>query len=267
MRWLKNLLSKPSERSVETRTCTVSFTNMSDYGVIAGTMSVDDLPLFMNRFFDTHEQAIRSNAGTISQIIGDNIMAVWAADDSAQAACMSALDQCKIMREFDTWAEAHGYPSPKFRIGINTGPMHVNKGPRPNQVAVLGDAVNLASRLDQLNKSYGTRILISEFTREGLDASLIVRPVDVVRIKGKEKSVTLFELIGRVAEANDELRVFFDEYNAAFSKYVDGDFEEALRGFETAMSRRPEDIATDMFIARCRSFVECPPNELWAGKH
>ena len=265
VRWLKNLLSKPTDSKVQSVVCTVSFTNMADYGVIAATMSLNNLPTFMNRYFDTHESAIRGNGGVICQIFGDNIMAIWSADDSAQAACESALDQCSIMSEFVSWAKGQGHPSPDFRIGINTGRMNVCTGPPQNQLTVLGDAVNLAARLDKLNKSYGTQILISEFTRSQLSARLVARPVDVVRVKGLKNPLKLFELCGRAADIKDESREFLDAYDTAFAKYLDSDFESAIGNFEFAKKHRQSDLATDQLIARCRYLIENPPGAQWDG--
>ena len=237
---------------------------MADYVGIAETMPPADLPVFMSEYYETQGQAIDTNGGTVSLHIGDNILSVWDQPDSAQLACESAIAQCGALKKFGEWAKARGYPTPALRIGINTGVMNIQRGPEKGDVGVLGDAVNFAARLDQLNKEYGTRILMSAATREGLSNSLTVRPVDVVRVKGQEHGIGIFELIGRTVEIESEQRKFLATFNAGFTCYKAVDFANALSTFERAQEQNPTDILTGIFVSRCHALMKMPTEELSA---
>ena len=238
---------------------------MADYVGIAEVMPLADLPAFMSGYYETQGQAISSNGGTISLLIGDNIMAVWDQPASASLACNSALAQCDAMKDFAEWANARSYPSPAVRIGIHTAMMNIQRGPGPNDVRVLGDGVNTAARLEQLNKYYGTRILITDATLAGLDASLIVRPVDVVRVKGKEHPVMLFELVGPASGIDTDKGNFLQTFKGAFANYEAANFGEALIAFEAAQTQMPTDALTGLFVSRCSELMMLPPPEFWDG--
>lgn len=265
LNWLKRKVSNREKIRAESRVCTVTFSNMANYVGIAEAMSLSDLPNFMSTYFELQGRAIAANGGAISNIFGDNIMSCWDQADSAQLACESALDQLDALKEFGAWAIANGFPSPAMRIGINTGMMNIQWGPKPQDLLVMGDGVNLASRLDPLNKTYGSQILISEFTRAELDETFVVRAVDVVRVIGKEKPLTLYELVGRAASLDDDARKFLSVFETAFTKYQAADFSAAMIDFQFAHERRPSDAATILFISRCEELLKFPPGQPWDG--
>ena len=237
---------------------------MADYVGIAETMPSADLPVFMSEYYETQGQAIGTNGGTIALHIGDNILSVWDQPDSAQLACESAIAQCGALTTFGEWAKSRGYPSPAIRIGINTGVMNIQWGPKKGDVGVLGDAVNFAARLDQLNREYGTQILMSGATREGLSTSLTVRPVDVVRIKGLAHGIGLFELVGRTTEIDSDQRSFLATFDTGLISYKAADFSNALSAFERAQEQNPSDVLTGIYVSRCHALMKMPTEELSA---
>src|SRR5262245_1046240 len=126
MKWLHSIFTSSQASRRELRYCTVSFTNMEGYVGIAERMSLEHLPIFMNRYFAGIGAAIHSRKGMIDKYIGDTVEAVWVPEDrGAQLACESALDQMHAMKEFYAWARNNGYPCPPIRIGINTGYMRI----------------------------------------------------------------------------------------------------------------------------------------------
>jgi len=231
---------------------------MVGYVGIAEHMSLDHLPIFMNRYFEVIGTAIHSRNGTIDKYIGDVVEAFWWQPMGAQLACESALDQMQAMSEFHAWATENGYPSPPIRIGINTGSMRIGEfGTRyHSNYTVMGDHVNLASRLEGINKEYGTRILISESTRKRLSKDMVVRQIDRVRVKGKDDPLGLFELVCRASELPPWQAGFLEVYGQGFSQYFAQDFTGALKSFERAEKISPGDGPSRVLASRCRELIQ-----------
>jgi len=192
---------------------TVLFSDMSNFTSISEFLSPQELSSFLNDYLTDMTRIVFEHGGTLDKFIGDAVMAFWGAPvdqpDHALRACRCALAmQAHLAERADEW-EKRGYPPVSIRIGINTGPMIVgNMGSRDRfNYTVLGDAVNLGARLEPLNKKYGTKIIISEFTRDALDANTTrsenpeyerkpsVRELDRITVKGKMQAVTIYELL------------------------------------------------------------------------
>lgn len=258
MKWLRQARELRSSPEAATRFCTVSFTNMTGYVGIAERMPLDKLPVFMNRYFEAHGTAIQARDGIIDKYIGDVVVALWSQGDGAQLACEAALDQSAEMVEFHAWAAQNGYPSPSFRIGINSGSMRVGEVGTDylRHFTVMGNEVNRASRLEGRNKAYGTRILIAGATRERLSHDLVVRPVDRVRVKGEEGVLEIFELLCRAGDLTQQKMEFLEVYRRAFDQYGQEQFAEALRSVEQAQLLAPGDGPCAILNARCRDRLQ-----------
>jgi adenylate cyclase len=151
-------------------------------------------------------------------------------------------------------------------IGVNSGEMNVgNMGSEMRfDYTVMGDMVNLGSRLEGTNKEYGTNIIISEFTYEKVKDDMCCRELDFVRVKGKVKPVRIYELL---AEKKDEphFKSKIDAFDKGLVLYREGKWDEAIAAFRTVLAIRPDDFPAAMYIERCKNLKEHPPAEPWDG--
>jgi len=166
---------------------------------LAQEVSPDDLVSLLNEYLETMSEAILAHDGAIDKYMGSTIMALWGIyghETHPSDACKCALDCLDRLKVINSRFAKDGDKSLRLRIGINTGwVMLGNIGSAKRfSLTVMGDNVNLTSRLEGANKGYGTQILISEFTRKELDEGFSLREVDAVRVKGKGKPVSLFSL-------------------------------------------------------------------------
>jgi adenylate cyclase len=208
--------------------------------------------------------------GLLDKYIGDAIMAVWGdpvdQPDHAIRACRTALEmmaQLKTLQE--KWA-AEGWPRIDIGIGLNTGDMTVgNMGSKMRfDYTVMGDSVNLSSRLEGTNKEYGTNIIISEFTYVAVKDTMCCRELDYVKVKGKELPVKIYELLSEKKDENkwEDIITIFEE---GLSLYRSARWDEAIVRFQKVLSMRPEDYVSKKYIERCQNLKEQPPTKLWDG--
>jgi adenylate cyclase len=214
---------------------------------------------------------ILKNHGTIDKYIGDAIMAFWGAphplDGHAICACRSALEcQWYLERINREWAQ-EGLPLLHTKIGLNTGQVVVgNFGyeERLNYTA-MGDNVNLASRLEGLNKFYGTRIIISESTYAQVSAEFEARMLDVVVVKGKTKGIAIYELVAEKETLSSADKEFLDLFNSGMREYLNRRWENALSCFKETSMKKPEDKPSLIFHKRCSEYLlNAPPGD-WTG--
>jgi adenylate cyclase len=200
----------------------------------------------------------------LSRYIGDAIMALWGAPvpvaEHARLACEAALKlQQEVARRNPEWT-ARGLPAFQVRVGVHTGQMVVgNVGSRERfDYTAMGDAVNLASRLEGLCKSYGLGILISEATQK--EAGIAVREIDLARVVGRAEAVRIFEPLS--PEADLEMVRLFEQ---GVADYRSRAFAEAIERFGEVLQRAPGDEPARIFLGRCRLFLREPPPADWDG--
>jgi adenylate cyclase len=239
----------------EKRELTVLFSDIRGFTALSETMAPEDLVKLLNGYFTRMTERVFAHQGSLDKYIGDAIMAVFGAplpaEQHARLACRAALD---MLAELDAlqaeWRRA-GVPPLDIGIGINTGPMIVgNMGSASRfNYTVLGDAVNLASRIESLNKDYGTNILLSEHTyAQARDEFANVREIDQVRVRGRTQAVRLYELIPQARFAAMD---WLDEYRAAYARMREGDTAGAAQAFE-ALHARSGDKASAHHARSCR---------------
>jgi adenylate cyclase len=259
----------------ERRMITVLFTDLRGFTSFSESVEPDVLSRIITEYLDAMTRVVFARGGTVDKFIGDAVMAIWNAptDDPAHAfrACEAALEmQAALSILSDRW-EAEGLPRQTMRIGINTGPASVGNMGSSQRFAytALGDAVNLAARLEPLNNEYGTGICISQGTLDALGDSdeFLVRHLDLVAVKGKRQAVPVFELIGRADDSTLVARFgpVLDLYNRAMVLYHGQHFIAAAGLFAEAARARGDgpDAPSQLYVDRCRDYAVDPPGVGW----
>jgi class 3 adenylate cyclase len=259
------------------RVMTVLFCDIKGFTSASEGMTPQGLVKVMNRYFSAMSAPIRNGGGIIDKYIGDAIMAYWGPPftedaDQARLASMAALDMLErvasLRAEFPELLGVRSLPiSFDIRIGIATGDALVGSigSELMMSYTVMGDTVNLASRLEGANKVYGSRILVSEATVAGAATAIETREIDRVVLLGQTEPQAVFEIMGRKGElipAQVELRTRFSEGLAAYRARR---WDEALRAFAAALESVPNDGPSMTFIKRIDSLMKTPPGEAWDG--
>jgi adenylate cyclase len=214
---------------------------------------------------------ILASGGLIDKYEGDAIMALWGAplpqEDHAGRACLAALDNQRRLAELRREFQVSGLPPVYSRIGVNTGEMIIgNMGSSQRfDFTVIGDSVNLASRLEGANKTYSTGIIISEDTYRQAEAQVEARELDLLRVKGKEVPVRIYELLAPKGELDGKMGEARNRFTEGLGHYRQQEWTEAIRCFQQALEAVPEDGPSRVFIERCREFMETPPPAAWDG--
>lgn len=254
---------------------TILFSDIKDFTTIAENMEPNQLMEYMCEYFDELSHIIVEEKGTIDKYIGDSIMAFWGAplfvEDPCQHAARSALGCIKRLRILNKFWEKQGRPVLITRIGLHTGDAvvgNVGSSERINYT-VLGDVINIANRLEGMNKIYGTQVMVSEEVFYLLNDKFIFRKIDRVVVKGKTVSSDIYELL---AEYKHEITFDIDQYNAQFAKaflaYQELRWDDALLEFEKCLLIYPDDTVVHVFINRCKKFKMRLPrnwNGVWKG--
>jgi adenylate cyclase len=225
------------------------------------------IPL-LSRYFDSVSTQIQATGGTIDKFIGDAVMAFWGAPaanpDHAVDCCRAALACQRAMGEMGL-VDDHGQPV-KIRIGINSGDMLVgNIGSEVRlNYTVIGDAVNIASRLESTNKVYGSTITIGPETRRLAGNRIVVRELDRLAVYGRAGGLQIYELLAMADEAGAAPE-WAKAYESGLASWRARDFTAAIASFEQARQIRNDDAASSVMIARCKEQLENPSGEDWDG--
>ena len=197
-------------------------------------------------------------------------MAVWGApmpqSDHAIRACQAALGMVSgLAALMDDWRQ-RGLPELDIGIGINTGPMVVgNMGSaRRLSYTVIGDNVNLGSRLEGLNKMYGSHIIASEATVQAARGVLVARELDLVRVKGKRLPVRIYEILG-TADERERWEPLVRGFDAGLAAYRAQRWDDAMFAFAAVLEKYPDDGPAQLYIERCRDMLAAPPESDWDG--
>ncbi len=261
----------------EERELTILFSDIRGFTSLAEKLSPLELTNFLNSYTDEMTEILFENLGTLDKYEGDAVMAFWGAPyeqaDHAARACTAAVEMSRRVDELRARWRAEGRPDINVGIGISTGRVVVgNMGSRRRfNYTVLGDAVNLASRLEGVNKEYSTRILVSESTYKPAADSTGLRPLffrqlDWIRVKGKQQPVAIYELLGFAGgDTSTQYAKLIELYAAALQAYRGQQWDVALGAFEAILRQHPDDGPAQLMAARCRAFRTSPPPPDWDG--
>ena len=274
---IRRLLVNPRLVDPKKTDITVMFSDIRGFTTISEKLDAQDLALFLNQYLSDMTGLVFEHQGTLDKYIGDAVMAFWGAPfeepGHAVRGCHTALKMMGRVREMQKTWEAEGKPRLDIGIGLNTGVASVgNMGSALRYgYTALGDTVNLSSRLEGLNKDYGTHILINETTfAAAKDEGFVFRELDLIRVKGKLQPVTIYELIGRAGENSvygtpDELRARLNLFLQAHELYRKRRWEESQQTFQLILDKWPDDGPSRTYWKRCQDYLFDEPPSGWDG--
>lgn len=270
---VENLVEDPSKVQLggEEREMTAFFSDIVGFSTISENMSPSELVQLLNDYLTEMCNIIIVQEGTIDKFEGDAIIAFWGAptvqSDHARRACLASIDMNHRLVELrDKWA-AEGVPQLNVRMGLNSGPMVVGNMGSVQRLdyTIMGDTVNLASRLEGANGAYGSSMMISESTYGACAADVDVRELDRIRVVGKSEPITVYELLDRKNQTAPAVADLVSQFEAALEQYKNADFAGARSSFESCLSIVDDDGPTLAYINRCRSYLDNPPGADWDG--
>ena len=241
----------------------IMFTDIVGFTTLSETLTAEDLMLQLSAYLDRMTQIIEQEQGTVDKYIGDGIMAFWGAplkvENPALLACRAALGCNKAEADLNRQWQAEEKPPMPTCFGIHFGETivgNVGSSKRMNY-SIFGDNVNLASRLEGINRIYGTKIIVSQSVYEAVDNQMICRPLDIVAVKGKTKSIAIHELLAvKDEEGAEVLTSFCARFEEGIEEYRGQNWEQALEVFEQLQDEDPDDRPLQMYIKRCRGIMD-----------
>ena len=254
----------------ESRELTVLFSDVRGFTTISEGLDPKELTQLMNEFLTPMTHVIHKHRGTIDKYMGDAIMAFWGAPlrdpDHARHALEAGMDMIRGLDALSVAFAAKGWPPIKIGVGLNTGEMIVGNMGSEFRMAytIMGDAVNLGSRLESLTKEYGVQIMVSEFTKAAVP-DYLYRELDLVRVKGKEKPVAIFEPIGPAGEEDQATRDELAQYDAALSLFHAQQWDQAEAALLELQQQNPERKLYQLYLERIAYYRENPPGSDWDG--
>jgi adenylate cyclase len=270
---IRRVLSDPELVQPRKSEITVLFSDVRGFTTISERLDAQELARLLNGYLTEMTRIIFRHQGTLDKYIGDAVMAIWGAPFTepkhGERCCEAALSMLSRLSELQRGWVSEGLPAMEIGIGINTGIASVgNMGSSLRYgYTAMGDTVNLASRLEGLNKEYGTSILISESTRADVtNDQIIIREIDFIRVKGKNQPVTIFEILSRQAAANDG-KALVEMFGQGREAYKTRNWHAAKTAFEEVLRRWPDDGPSRVFRGRCDEYLAEEPDADWDGVH
>jgi len=267
---VQNIVENPDQLKLggEEKELTILFSDIANFTTLSEAIGAVKLVSLLNEYLTAMTDIIMEESGTLDKYIGDAVMAFWGApvDDEkhSEKACRAAIRMIETLENLKQDWKDRGYPEVGIRIGLNTGMAVVgNMGAKKRfNYTVMGDTVNLASRLEGLNKAYGSTIMVSESTYLQNKDKFRFRELDLVKVKGKTQGVRVFQLLHFEPDENYEKGVAL--FSEALEIYRAGDFAKALPEFQAVYEFIPGDSVTDTFVKRCELLSQEPPED-WDG--
>ena len=256
----------------ERKEVTIVFSDIRSYTSLTERMGATEVVSLLNNYFETMVEAVFTYEGTLDKFIGDALMAVFGAPlplkNHAWMAIQSALDMRHRLKEFNHIRRIAAQPQIRIGIGLSSGEVvSGNIGSQKRMdYTVIGDGVDISSRLEGVTKEYGCDIVLSEFTYEHCHDKIWVRELDRIRVKGKTRPIRIYELIGdRQTPLSDQTQELLDLYQSGRESYIIQDFQRAILYFEKAQRLRTSDLAIATHIERANNYLRNPPPQDWDG--
>ncbi|HEY0944166.1 MAG TPA: adenylate/guanylate cyclase domain-containing protein [Opitutaceae bacterium] len=253
----------------ERREATVFFCDLAGFTDLSEQVSPEELLALINSYLEETSDCLLAHGAYVDKYIGDAVMAVFGAPepqaDHAGAACRAALAVQAVFARLNARLAAERGRALHLRIGLNTGEMIVGNvgSSRKLNYTVLGDAVNLASRLEGANKEFGTAILVGEETARRVGDRLALRPLTRLRVKGRLQAVEVSELVGAPGELTPEQAAFLAAYRTAYVDFAARRFVTAAQGFARAVELAPRDRTARAHLAEAQRLAHAPPPAGW----
>ena len=256
----------------EKRELTIHFSDIEGFTTVSESLTPEDLVVLLAEYLGEMSRIIGEEHGTVDKYIGDAVMAFWGApqplaDHAIYAARAALRCQARLIELEQKW-QAEGRPVFRARIGLNTGEIIVgNMGSAERlNYTVIGDAVNLASRLEAINKYYGTRIMLGETTQKLVAGQFVTRLLDFVAVKGKSEATRIYELVGEKGKVDAITLEFIQTFESAIGEYRGQNWDKAESLFRSAQKLR-DDEACRLFLERITDYRQNPPGAGWSGEY
>jgi adenylate cyclase len=270
---VSDLVKDPTKLTLggEERVMTAFFSDIAGFSSFSEALTPTELVQLLNDYLTEMCNIIIAAQGTVDKFEGDAIIAFWGAPieqpDHAKLACFACVDMNNALSRLrDRWL-AEGRPSVAVRMGVNSGPMVVGNMGSAQRInyTMMGDAVNLASRLEGANKAFASDLMISEATYLQCQDDVDVRDLDVIRVVGKSEPIRVYQLLERKNATTGVTADLVDQYHRALNAYRQRDYVKALNDFEACLSLVADDGPALTFVNRCKQFMASPPATDWDG--
>lgn len=268
------LLNNPEKLSLGgvKKNITILFSDIEGFTTISEKMEPEELVEFINNYLSIMTSIVLKHKGTLDKYLGDSLMAFWGApldvENKELNACRTAILMQKKMEELKSSFSTKSGEKIRTRIGINSADVVVGNigGIERFDYTVMGDGVNLASRLEGANKMYGTTIMISEATYSKVKDDVLVRIIDNIVVKGKTKPITVYELLGIVEDENALVKFeLYEDYIKGYKEFQNRNFEIAKSYFQKSLDKNHDDNLSHIYLERSENYISNPPPENWDG--
>ena len=266
----EELLSKDIELGGEEREVTILFSDVRNFTTLCENRPPQEMLSILNDYLTRVSDVIESQGGVVDKFIGDAVMSLFGAPlshaDDAARAVRTATGMCSALKELNYEFRKQGRPELAIGIGINTAVVVAgNMGSQTRlNYTVIGDGVNLASRLEGLSKYYGVPVVVSKETRDAAP-EFIYRELDLVRVKGKQKPVAIYQPVVYDENTKSGIMATLEQYHASLRRYRGQEWDAAIDGFTRLNNKYPEDRLYQLYLKRLESFKENPPPREWDG--
>jgi adenylate cyclase len=259
------------------KTITAFFSDVASFSTISEQLTSVELASLLNEYLSAMTIILQKRSGVLDKYIGDAIVGIFGApvdvDNHSIKACHASIEMIAKLKDLRQYWKSNNLYSKEaqemdVRIGLNTGPAKVGFMGTDNMgsFTMMGDTVNLAARLEAAGKDYGVNILISEMIKDNIGDNFFIRELDLVRVKGKNEPVKLFELISTSSDIPKNLSESTPMYEEAFKFYIKRDFTKAISLLNDSIKARGyKDKSAKMLIERCEEYIKTPPAVDWDG--